>query len=116
MRYLFLSRRHVVLAALLASTQLTAQWVKYPTAGVPRKADGKVDIAAAAPRMADGGAVDRLAEENQRHRVKKDFEVEPQRGIADVPDVECCFVSLGDAAPPADLRPTGEPGSDKKTR
>jgi hypothetical protein len=38
----------------LASTQLAAQWLKYPTAGVPRKANGIVDIFAPAPRMADG--------------------------------------------------------------
>jgi len=36
------------------STQLAAQWVHYPTAGVPRKADGKVNMAAPAPRLADG--------------------------------------------------------------
>jgi hypothetical protein len=33
---------------------LAAQWLNYPTAGVPRKADGKVDMAAPTPRMADG--------------------------------------------------------------
>lgn len=33
---------------------LAAQWVRYPTAGVPRKADGNVDMLAAAPKMADG--------------------------------------------------------------
>jgi hypothetical protein len=33
---------------------LAAQWLKYPTAGVPRKADGKVDMSAPTPRMADG--------------------------------------------------------------
>jgi len=72
MPYLFLSRRSnpemgiqlryealataafVILGTLLSSTQLTAQWLKYPTAGVPRKADGKVDMSAPSPRMADG--------------------------------------------------------------
>ena len=44
----------VILAAPLASTHLAAQWLKYPTAGVPRKADGKVDMSAPTPRMADG--------------------------------------------------------------
>jgi hypothetical protein len=39
---------------LLASAPLTAQWVNYPTPGVPRRADGKVDVAAPAPRLADG--------------------------------------------------------------
>src|ERR1700685_1314506 len=44
----------VILGAPLASTQLAAQWLKYPTAGVPRKADGKVDMSTPAPRLADG--------------------------------------------------------------
>ena len=44
----------VILGAPLASTHLAAQWLKYPTAGVPRKADGKVDMSAPSPRMADG--------------------------------------------------------------
>ncbi len=72
MLYLFLSRRSnpelatrrryaalvtaafVILGTLLTSTQLTAQWLKYPTPGVPRKADGKVDMSAPSPRMVDG--------------------------------------------------------------
>ena len=37
-----------------ASAPLAAQWLKYPTAGVPRKADGSVNMAAPTPRMADG--------------------------------------------------------------
>jgi hypothetical protein len=44
----------VILGTPLASTQLAGQWLKYPTAGVPRKADGKVDMSAPPPRMADG--------------------------------------------------------------
>ena len=43
-----------VLGALLASAPAAAQWVGYPTAHVPRKADGKVDMTAPAPRMANG--------------------------------------------------------------
>src|SRR5579863_2640940 len=59
MPHLFLSRRSnlcplVVLGTFLASTHLAAQWVHYPTAGVPRKADGKVDMSAPLPRLADG--------------------------------------------------------------
>jgi hypothetical protein len=72
MLYLFLSRRSnpeigtrrryeallpiafVILSMPLASTHLVAQWLKYPTAGVPRKADGNVDMSAPSPRMADG--------------------------------------------------------------
>jgi hypothetical protein len=30
------------------------QWVHYPTAGVPRKADGSPNLTAPAPRLADG--------------------------------------------------------------
>src|SRR5215471_733534 len=44
----------VILGTPLASTHLAAQWVKYPTAGVPRKTDGKVDMSAATPRMVNG--------------------------------------------------------------
>jgi hypothetical protein len=72
MLYLFLSRRSnpklgvrrgheafltvalVILGTPLASTHLAAQWLKYPSAGVPRKADGKVNMSAPSPRMADG--------------------------------------------------------------
>ena len=44
----------VILTTALTSTPLAAQWVKVPTAGVPRKADGKVDMSAPAPRLANG--------------------------------------------------------------
>jgi len=44
----------VILSTLLVATQLTAQWLKYPTAGVPRKADGSVNMSAPTPRLADG--------------------------------------------------------------
>jgi hypothetical protein len=44
----------VILGTPLASTHLAAQWLKYPTAGVPRKPDGKVDMSAPSPRMANG--------------------------------------------------------------
>jgi hypothetical protein len=43
-----------VLGALLVSAPAPAQWVGYPTAHVPRKADGKVDMTAPAPRLANG--------------------------------------------------------------
>ena len=42
------------LGMLLASSPLSAQWVKYPFAGAPRKADGSIDMSAKTPRMADG--------------------------------------------------------------
>jgi hypothetical protein len=43
-----------ILGLSLASAPATAQWLDYPTAGVPRTADGKVDMGAPAPRMPDG--------------------------------------------------------------
>jgi hypothetical protein len=58
MPHLFLSRvivAPVVLgSALLAATPLAAQWFKYPSAGVPRKADGSVNMSGPTPRLADG--------------------------------------------------------------
>src|SRR5262245_55885253 len=42
-----------VCAAPCLSTAVVAQWLKYPTAGVPRTADGKVNVSAPTPRMAD---------------------------------------------------------------
>ena len=44
----------VILGMLSASTHLAAQWLKYPTAGTPKKTDGHVDMFAPAPRMPDG--------------------------------------------------------------
>jgi hypothetical protein len=43
-----------VLVALFAAAPAAAQWVGYPTAHVPRKADGKVDMTAPAPRLVNG--------------------------------------------------------------
>lgn len=52
------SFRQVVLAAsgvlCLAASSLHAQWVNYPTPGVPRTAGGKIDLSAPTPRTADG--------------------------------------------------------------
>ncbi len=39
---------------LLACAAAPAQWIKYPTAGVPRDASGKPNLSAPAPRAADG--------------------------------------------------------------
>ena len=36
------------------STTVVAQWLKYPSAGVPRRSDGKPNLTAAPPRTADG--------------------------------------------------------------
>ena len=44
----------VVGMALGLSTTVFAQWLKYPTAGVPRTADGKANLSAPGPRTPDG--------------------------------------------------------------
>jgi len=48
----------VFILALLAiwgmSTPLAAQWLKYPTPGIPRTPDAKPNLTAPAPRTADG--------------------------------------------------------------
>jgi len=44
----------VSLGVLAVPGTLSAQWLDYPTSGVPRTADGKPDLAARAPRTADG--------------------------------------------------------------
>jgi hypothetical protein len=43
-----------VLGCCLAAGSASAQWVGYPTASVPRNADGSVNMKAPAPRMPDG--------------------------------------------------------------
>jgi hypothetical protein len=43
-----------ILGSSLAADPLSAQWLNHPTARVPRKADGTVDMTAPTPRMADG--------------------------------------------------------------
>ena len=39
---------------LLASVPLAAQWLHYPTPGMPRTPEGKPNLSAAAPKMPDG--------------------------------------------------------------
>jgi hypothetical protein len=39
---------------LLLASVASAQWIHYPTPGIPRTPDGKPDLAAPAPRTADG--------------------------------------------------------------
>ena len=48
--------RSMTFASLLAllATPAAAQWLNYPTPGIPRTADGKPDLTAPAPRTADG--------------------------------------------------------------
>jgi hypothetical protein len=40
--------------AVLLATGVSAQWINYPTPGIPRTPDGKPNLAAPAPRTADG--------------------------------------------------------------
>ena len=44
----------VVVAIACASAPLMGQWLKYPTAGVPKGPDGKPNLSAPTPRTADG--------------------------------------------------------------
>jgi len=44
----------ILASTLLLSATLTAQWLTYPTAGIPRTKDGKPNLAAPAPRSPDG--------------------------------------------------------------
>ena len=43
----------LALVACVAGTPLAAQWLRQPTAGIPRNADGKPNLSAPAPRTAD---------------------------------------------------------------
>ena len=43
-----------VALALVSATSVEAQWLKLPTPGIPRLADGKPNLAAPAPRTTDG--------------------------------------------------------------
>ena len=43
-----------VASVLACSGTVFAQWLKYPTAGVPRRADGKPNLSAPTPRTPDG--------------------------------------------------------------
>jgi len=44
----------VLIAMLIVPAVVFGQWVRYPTAGVPKKADGSPNLAAPAPRLPDG--------------------------------------------------------------
>ena len=44
----------ILIALAAVAAPLGAQWLNYPTAGVPRTPDGKPNLAAPAPRTADG--------------------------------------------------------------
>jgi hypothetical protein len=54
-RRVMLSASAALIAGVVAGTApVAAQWLKYPTAGIPRTADGKPDRKAPAPRTRDG--------------------------------------------------------------
>jgi len=44
----------IALAIALSTLPLQAQWLNYPTAGIPRTKDGKPNLAAPVPKLADG--------------------------------------------------------------
>ncbi|MSV34161.1 MAG: hypothetical protein EXQ47_00995 [Bryobacterales bacterium] len=46
--------RKLAMILCVMSVSLPAQWLKYPTAGIPRLPDGKPNLTAPAPRAADG--------------------------------------------------------------
>ena len=48
------SWRMIVTAVLAMSASVDAQWLNYPTAGVPRLPNGQPNLSAPAPRTADG--------------------------------------------------------------
>jgi hypothetical protein len=51
-----MNTKHLFLAAALTflTTPASAQWIDFPTPGIPRLADGKPNLAAPAPKMQDG--------------------------------------------------------------
>jgi hypothetical protein len=54
MRITMTRRILAFIVAFVAGTNLHAQWLKHPTPGVPRLPDGRPNLAAPAPRTADG--------------------------------------------------------------
>jgi len=44
----------LIVGAAAGTAPVAAQWLKYPTAGIPRTADGKPDLKAPTPRTRDG--------------------------------------------------------------
>jgi len=43
----------VCLVAVIGTISTSAQWLNYPTPGMPRTVDGKPDLSAPAPKAAD---------------------------------------------------------------
>src|SRR5450631_3614081 len=48
------TRAVMMIAALAVALPLHAQWLDYPTRGLPKKADGSPNLTALTPRAADG--------------------------------------------------------------
>jgi hypothetical protein len=46
--------RIIIWGAFVISLPASAQWLKYPTPGIPRLPDGKPNMAAPAPKTSDG--------------------------------------------------------------
>ena len=44
----------IIVTLITLCAPISAQWLKYPTPGIPRTADGKPNMAAPAPKMPDG--------------------------------------------------------------
>lgn len=60
-----------IAAAVLCTLSASAQWIDYPTKGIPRTPDGKPNLAAPVPKAADGkpdlsGLWQRMRSPNQR--------------------------------------------------
>jgi len=47
-------KNSLAIFAVVFAVPLAAQWLHYPTPGMPRTADGKPNLSAPTPRMADG--------------------------------------------------------------
>ena len=43
-----------IVAVVVCAQPASGQWLKYPTSGVPRTKDGRVNLSAPAPRTRDG--------------------------------------------------------------
>src|SRR5678810_857513 len=46
--------RRFLLAVAVCGVSASAQWISHPTPGIPRLANGKVNLAAPVPKTADG--------------------------------------------------------------
>jgi hypothetical protein len=82
--------RAALTACLLFAPALPGQWLKYPTAGVPRTADGKPNLAAPAPRTA-GGKPDLSGMWDMAHKLPCD---DINRSCTDNP-ISLQFANLG---------------------